>query len=65
MSNQKTDINLEWLRRNKQSLSINSINDQIGMPSTTLQKAVSGIRGLSDKWEDPLNEFIENLKRDL
>lgn len=52
---------IEWLRKNKDSLSIRGIEKQLNMPDSTLIKAVKGIQKLPKKWEVPLKEFIEKL----
>ena len=52
---------LSWVKKNRISLSIRSINDQIGMPTDTLIKAVSGAQNLPKKWLTPLTEFVNEL----
>ena len=53
---------LNWLRKNKSSLSLRGIERQLNMPDTTLVKAVNGSQKLGKRWERPLIEFIDNLK---
>ena len=52
---------INWLRNNKESLSIRGIERQLKMPNSTLIKAVNGSQELSKKWIEPLNKFINNL----
>lgn len=54
---------IEWLRKNKDSLSIRGIERQLNMPDSTLIKAVSGAQELPKKWEQPLNDFIKALQK--
>ena len=54
---------LKWLRDNKSFLNINKIEKELDMPSSTLQKALGGNRGLPKIWETPVNEFVKKLKR--
>lgn len=54
---------IEWLRKNKEFLSIRAIEKKLGMKDT-LQKAVNGSQALPEKWEQPLKEFITKLKED-
>ena len=53
---------IEWLRKNKDSLSIRGIERQLKMPDSTLIKAVNGSQELPKKWIEPLEQFINNLK---
>lgn len=53
---------IDWLRMNKESLSIRGIERQLKMPDSTLIKAVNGSQELPKKWIEPLNQFLSNLK---
>lgn len=53
---------IEWLRKNKASLSLRGIEKQLNMPDTTLTKAVNGSQKLAKHWEEPLARFLNNLK---
>ena len=53
---------IDWLRENKNSLSIRGIERQLKMPDSTLIKAVNGSQELPKKWIEPLNRFLNNLK---
>jgi len=53
---------IEWLRKNKDSLSIRGIERQLKMPDSTLIKAVNGTQKLPKKWIEPMEQFINNLK---
>jgi hypothetical protein len=50
---------IDWLRKNKESLSIRGIERQLNMPDSTLIKAVNGAQELPKKWEQPLENFIK------
>lgn len=54
---------IEWLQKYKSVLSIRGIEQHLGMPDTALTKAVNGSQKLAKKWEQPLREFIEELKK--
>ena len=53
---------IDWLRKNKDSLSLRGIERQLNMPDTTLVKAVNGSQKLAKHWEEPLKQFLNNLK---
>lgn len=52
---------INWLQKNKDFLSIRGIEKHLGMPDSTLIKAVTGAQKLPKKWEQPLSYFINNL----
>jgi len=54
---------IEWLRKNKDSLTIRGIEKQLNMPDSTLIKAVNGTQELPKKWIQPLNDFIVELQK--
>ena len=54
--------NINWLKENKDSLSLRGIERQLNMPDTTLVKAVNGSQKLPKKWIEPLKQFLNNLK---
>ena len=54
---------IDWLRKNKESLSIRGIERQLNMPDSTLIKAVNGAQELPKKWEQPLEDFIKVLQK--
>lgn len=54
---------IEWLRKNKHSLTIRGIEKQLNMPNSTLTKAVNGTQRLAKKWIKPLNDFIVELQK--
>lgn len=54
---------LRWIMDNSESLSIRGINKQVGMPEDTLIKAVNQSQMLPKKWRQPLETFINNLKK--
>jgi len=54
---------LDWIIKNKNVLSIRGIEIELKMPDSTLIKAVNGVRNLPIKWQEPLREFVINLKK--
>lgn len=56
---------IENLRKNKNYLSIRAIEKELGMPDSTLIKAVNGVQKLPDKWKQPLDDFIRALAKNL
>ena len=52
---------LDWLKKNRDYLSIRAIEKKVGCPTDTLQKAVNGSQNLPKKWHAPLTKFINNL----
>ena len=54
---------IEWLRKNKNSLTIRGIEKQLNMPDSTLTKAVNGTQMLPKKWVQPLSNFIAELQK--
>jgi hypothetical protein len=59
--NQKNE--LDWLKKNKEYLSIDKIEKEVGCPFTTIQQFVSGNRNLPDKWHGPVIEWVRKFKR--
>jgi len=53
-----------WLRDNRDRLSLRAIEQELGIPSTTLSKAVSGQQMLPKKWVEPLTKLREQLCTD-
>lgn len=53
--------NIKWLKENRQFLSLTAIEVYLEMPPTTIVKAVNGSQDMSKKWEEPLNEFLNEL----
>lgn len=56
---------IDRLQKNKRLLSIRAIEKEIGMPDSTLIKAVNEVQKLPKKWEQPLNDFICALAKNL
>lgn len=54
---------INWLRKNKDFLSIRGIEKHLGMPDSTLIKAVNEVQTLPKKWEQPLEDFIKVLQK--
>jgi hypothetical protein len=53
---------IDWIKGNKNILNIQGIEKFIGMPNSTLTKAVNESQSLPKKWEKPLEEFIIKLR---
>jgi GIY-YIG catalytic domain-containing protein len=51
---------LEWFKKNRTYLSINKIEKAIGMPITTLDKALKG-RGLPSNWHAPFKKWVADF----
>jgi hypothetical protein len=54
---------INWLQKNKEFLSIRGIEKHLGMPDSTLIKAVNGVQTLPEKWKQPLEDFIKVLQK--
>lgn len=52
----------KWLKTNKDRLSIRAIEQELGIPSTTLSKVANGTMKLPKKWEQPLAELISKMR---
>lgn len=50
-----------WLKANKDRLSFRAIENELGIPDTTLNKAVSGRQELPKKWHKPLHDLKESM----
>jgi len=48
---------VDWLRTNKERLSFRAIEKELGIPDTTLSKAVNGTQELPKKWVEPLTKL--------
>lgn len=53
---------VKWLKRNKEYLSLYAIERKIGIPRNTLDQVLRGKRNLPDKWEQPLEKFLKDLR---
>jgi hypothetical protein len=53
---------IEWLKENKQFLSIRAIEQHLEMPNSTLIKAVNGVQDLPKKYYNRLEKFIMSLQ---
>jgi hypothetical protein len=56
---------MNQLKKNKNYLSIRGIEKELGMPDSTLIKAVNGVQKLPEKWKKPLADFIRALAKNL
>lgn len=56
---------IENIQKNKNYLSIRAIEKELGMPDSTLIKAVNRVQKLPDKWKQPLDDFIRALAKNL
>lgn len=48
---------VNWLRANKERLSFRAIEKELGIPDTTLSKAVLSTQELPKKWVEPLTKL--------
>lgn len=53
---------IDWLKKNKQFLSIRAIEKYLDMPDSTLIKAVNGSQNLPKKYEERLSKFLMGLQ---
>ena len=51
-----------WIRDNKDVFSIAGLEKTIGLPKTSLLKAIDGTQKFTKKWEKTLSEFVKRLK---
>jgi len=58
----KINKHIEYLKLNKEVLSIRGIEIHLGMPFGILTKAINGSQLLSEKWEEPLKTFLVGLQ---
>jgi len=52
---------INWLIKNKKFVKIRAIEQELGMPDSTLTKHVNGSQKMADKWTEPLNKFINGF----
>ncbi len=52
---------INWLTHNRKRLSFRAIEAELGIPDTTLNKAVRGQQALSKKWVQPLEKLKEDM----
>ncbi len=50
-----------WLKANKDRLSFRAIEKELGIPDTTLNKAVSGRQELPKKWVETLTALQKQM----
>ena len=50
-----------WLRNNRKFLSFRAIEKELGIPPTTLNKAVTGRQNLPYKWVEPLTALQKQM----
>ena len=53
---------INWLIENKKFLKIRAIEQELEMPDSTLTKHINGSQKMAEKWIEPLNKFLNNLK---
>lgn len=54
-------LTIDWVKTNKEILSIRAIEKAIKCPTDTLQKAVNGSQSLPKKWHEPLQQYLTGL----
>ena len=60
--NSERNKDIVWLRDNKEVFSIAGLEKTIGLPKTSLLKAIDGTQKFPKKWEKTLSEFVKQLK---
>ena len=59
----KKSDQLEWLKLNKEFLSINKIEIKLKMPQGTLSKYVRDIRALPESWHEIVTNWVIKFKK--
>ena len=54
---------IDWIKENKQFLSIRAIEQHLKMPDSTLIKAVNGSQNLPKKYDERLSKFLMVLQK--
>lgn len=52
---------IDWLKDNKEFLSIDKIEREVGCPFTTIQQFVSGKRDIPSKWNEPIVKWVKSF----
>lgn len=52
---------INWLIKNKKFVKIRAIEQELGMPDSTLTKHVNGSQKMAEKWIEPLNIFLNGF----
>jgi hypothetical protein len=52
---------INWLMKNRKFVKIRAIEQELGMPDSTLIKHVNGSQKMADKWAEPLNSFLNGF----
>ena len=52
---------VDWLKANKDRLSLRAIEKELSIPDTTLSKAVNGTQELPKKWVAPLTALKKQM----
>jgi hypothetical protein len=63
MSKMTFDNAIEWLRANRQFLSITGIEKELSIPSAGLRHFLDGRRGMPEKYEKDIIRFVEKMRR--
>lgn len=50
----------QWIIANRDILSIRFIENQVGIPSTTLKNVIHGKQNIPKKWVKPLYKFLKS-----
>lgn len=53
---------LTWLQKSGQTLKVDRIAKELGIPGRTLKSFVDGDRPLADKWHGPVSEWVKTFK---
>lgn len=62
MSKMTFDNSVEWLRANRQFLSITGIEKELSIPSAGLRHFLDGRRGMPEKYEKDIIRFVEKIR---
>jgi len=59
------DTAINFLKTHKGLFSLSYIEYELGMPKSTLIKALNKSQSLPNKWSGPLSQYFAKIKRDL
>lgn len=54
---------MDWIKKNKQFLSIRAIESHLEMPGGLLSKHLNGMQQLSAQWQIKVNQFVSQIKQ--
>ena len=55
----------KWLNRYGKYLNYSAIEIELGIPGGTLLEAQMSENGVPEDWQEPIEDFLEEMRRDL